>query len=91
MYEEIDGDPGLMVEHSDGTTSWSPVKFTRRQVKPASAASSLSDIDVSECLMIDYQRRDDRPGVEIATLDDTFWVPIAHCTRSQQLRTLYET
>ena len=33
--------------------------------------------------MIEYQRRDDRPGVDITTSDDTFWVPIAHCTRSQ--------
>ena len=53
----------------------------------ASAASSLSDLDISECLSIGYQRRDNVPGVDIETSDDYFWVPMAHHTRSQQLKT----
>ena len=85
-YEEVDSEPGITVEHSDGTLSWSPVKFSKRRVKPASAASSVSDLDITECLCIDYQKRDNVLGVETETSDNIFWVPIAHCTRSR-LRT----
>ena len=53
VYEKIDDEPGLLVEHSDGT-SWSPVRFSWSEVKSASAASSISDLDISECLSIGY-------------------------------------
>ena len=65
MYEEVDSEPGISVEHSDGGLSWSPVKFSKRRVKPASAASSVSDLDITECLYIDYQKRDNVPGLSL--------------------------
>ena len=61
------------------------VKLSKKRVKAASSASSESDVEIKECLCIDYQKRDDVcmyvPGVEIETSSDIFWVPIAHCTR----------
>ena len=81
-YYEMNDRPGLCVEHPNEPCNWSPVKFSKRSVKAASATSSDSEIDVSECLCIDYQRRNNEPGVEIETKDNTFWIPVAHRTRS---------
>ena len=53
--------------HSDGSSSWSPIKLNRKAVKPASAESSDYDLDVSECLCLDVQLRENVPGVEIET------------------------
>ena len=54
-------------------------------MKPATCndASSDSDIDVSDILVIDYQLKDDVPGVEIETKDNCLWIPIAHRTRNR--------
>ena len=82
-YCEVNDRPGLCVERPNEPLNWSPVKFSRRSVKAASATSSDSEIDVTECLCIDYQRRNNEPGVEIETKDNTFWIPVAHQTRSR--------
>ena len=84
-YHELNDAPGLCVEHSDGTKSWSPVNFSKREVKSASAASSDCDLDVDECSCINYERREDVPGVDIETNDsDVFWIPISHRTCSRK-------
>ena len=82
-YYEVNDRPGLCVQRPNEPLNWSPVKFSRRSVKAASATSSDSEIDVSECLCIDYQRRNNEPGVEIETKDNTFWIPVAHRTHSR--------
>ena len=82
-YYEVNVRPGLCVERPNELRNWSPVKFSRRSVKAASATSSDSEINVSECLCIDYQRRNNEPGVEIETKHNTFWIPVAHRTRSR--------
>ena len=54
--------------HSDGSSSWSPIKLNRKAVKSASAESSDCDLDVSaECLYRDVQLRGNVSGVEIET------------------------
>ena len=53
-------------------------------MRPASSVSSISDVDPSECLCLEYQMRGDVPGMEIDMTDDSFWVPIACRTRSRQ-------
>ena len=58
-YEEVDGKPGISIEHSDGTKCWSPVKLSKKRVKAVSSASSESDVEIKECLCVDYQKRDD--------------------------------
>ncbi|MCG8626457.1 MAG: hypothetical protein MJE68_31215 [Proteobacteria bacterium] len=82
-YQEVDDTPGLCVEHSDGLSSWSPIKLNQKAVKPASAESSDCDLDVSECLCLDVQLHENVPGVEIETHDESFWVPVSHRTRSR--------
>ena len=78
-YYEVNVRPGLCMERPNEPRNWSPVKFSRCSV---SATSSDSEIDVSECLCIDYQRRNNESGVEIKTKDNTFWIPVAHQTHS---------
>ena len=73
----------VCIEHSEGTKRWSHVKISKSRVKPASTASSVSDLNVKDWLYIDYQRCDDVPGMEIETTDDIFWVPITHRTWSR--------
>ena len=51
---------------------FSNYEFSKRRVKPAGAASSVSDLDITECLCIEYQKRDNVPGVEIETSDNIF-------------------
>ena len=83
-YYEHGDTPGICVEHGNGSISWSPVKFTRREVKtPSSVGLSDDVIDAEKCLCVEYQRRDNIPGFEILTNDDSFWVPVAHRTRSR--------
>ena len=83
-YYEHGDTPGICVEHGNGSRSWSPVKFTRREVKtPSSVGLSDDVIDAEKCLCVEYQRRDNIPGFEILTNDDNFWVPVAHRTRSR--------
>ena len=71
-YQEVDNTPGLCVEHSDGSSSWSPIKLNRKAVKPASAASSDCDLDVSECLCLNVQLRENVPGVEMRPMMKAF-------------------
>ena len=54
-------------------------------MKPASAESSDCDLDVSECLCLSVQLRENVPGhgIEIETHDKSFWVPVSHRTRSR--------
>ena len=74
----IDNTPGLSVEHSDGSSSWSPIKLNQKAMKPASAESSDCNLDVSECLCLDVQLRENYvPVVEIETHDESFWVPVS--------------
>ena len=63
-YELEDSQAGLCVERSDGALSWVLVKISRRDVRPASSVSSISDVDPSECLCLEYQMRGDVPGME---------------------------
>ena len=77
-YYEHGDTPGICVEHGNGSLTWSPVKFTRREVKtPSSVGLSDDVIDAEKCLCVEYQRRDNIPGFEILTKDDSFWVPVA--------------
>ena len=80
LYQKLDGSPtpGVCVEQVDGTSTWSPIKVSKRRVKPASSDTSDDDLDVDECLSFDYQLRDGVLGFEIETRDDFFWGLISH-------------
>ena len=60
-------------------------------MKVADSNSSDDDIPIDDCLMLDYQVVNGAPAFEIETKDDTFWVPIAHCTSSTTLARLKST
>ena len=55
--------------HSEGSSSLSPIKSNQKAVKSASTESSDCDLDVSECLCLDVQLRENVPGLEIETHD----------------------
>ena len=86
-YQELEDSPtpGVCVESDGGTSTWSPIKISKRHVKPASSDTSDDDIDIDDCLSFDYQLRDGVPGFEIETRDDCFWAPILNRrTRSRK-------
>ena len=51
-YHELDDTPGLCVDYSDGTRTWSLVKVSQKAVMPASAETSDSELDISDCLAL---------------------------------------
>ena len=69
-YHELDDTPGLCVDYSDGTRTWSLVKVSQKAVMPASAETSDSELDILDCLCFDYQIRHGVPGLEIETSND---------------------
>ena len=85
FYREENSTPGVCVNRGDGSFSWSPVKFSRSACKVGdSNYSEDSDLDISECLSIDYQPVDGTPGFTVETKDDVFWAPVAHRTRQRR-------
>ena len=68
--------------------SWTPMKISRRQVK-AVADSDSSDADsvcLDDCVCIDYQPMNGKPGFLIDAKDDeSFWAPVAHRTRNREI------
>ena len=68
------------------TTSWTPIKISRRKVRPVDSTSVSNDdedIPPDNCLSLSYQPVDGVPGMEIETADEVFWAPIAHRTRGR--------
>ena len=89
FYYELDSvNPGLCCESEESGLTWSPIKMSKGSVRAASASSDSEDeVKPSMCVSISYESRDGKPGLEIETVDeesnDTFWVPVAHRTRSR--------
>ena len=67
----------------DKSFSWSPAKFSRRAVKVGSGSTESSDLDIDECLSIDYQPKEGEPGFEVETKDESFWLPVTYRTRTR--------
>ena len=83
FYHEQNNIPGICVKTVDEPmTSWTPIKISRSRMRVADSNSSDDDIPIDDWLMLDYQVVNGAPGFVIETKDDTFWVPIAHRTRS---------
>ena len=57
------------------------MKLSRSEVKVGVGSTESSDLDIEECVFIDYQPRHGLPGFEVETRTDTFWSPVAHLTR----------
>ena len=84
FYHEENDTPGVCVSRGDGSFSWSPVKFSRSACKVGEPTfSEDSDIDIAECLCIDYESLGGTPGFSVETVDDVFWAPVAHRTRKR--------
>ena len=45
--------------------------------------SKDNDLDVSECLSIDYEPVNGSPGFNVETKDDEFWAPVTYRTRKR--------
>ena len=73
FYLEKDEIPGICIDRGDSSFSWSPVKFSRSAVKVGVGSTESSDLDIEECVSIDYQPRHGVPGFEVETWTDTFW------------------
>ena len=84
FYLEKNDIPGVCVDRGDCSFSWSPVKFSRSAVKIGVRSTESSDVDIDDCLSIDYQPRNGVPGFEVETKADSFWSPVAHRTRSNK-------
>lgn len=64
-HELDNGQPGLCVS-SDVVLTWSPIKISKSRVKSASTASSGDEINkFCECLSLEYQMKQDIPGLEL--------------------------
>ena len=59
-------------------TSHLVAKFGRSAVKVGGGLTGSSDLDVDECVSIEYQLREVEPDFEVETKDDCFWSPVAH-------------
>ena len=81
FYHEENDTAGVCVATCDGSFSWSPFKFSRSACKVGEPTlSDDNDIDISECLCIDYEALGGTPGFSVETVDDVFWAP---CSCSQ--------
>ena len=84
FYHEANATPGVCVDRGNGSFSWSPAKISRSAVKIGIEDSSgASDIDIDDCLLLDYQPRDGVLWFEIETQEGVFWAPVAHRTRKR--------
>ena len=73
FYHEENNTPGICVDRHDGSVSWSPVKISRSAFKVGdSNLSEDSDLDVSECLSIEYEPVNGSPGFCVSFLR-LFW------------------
>ena len=54
---------------------------TKHYVRTVTSDMSDEDIDIDDCVSLDYQPVSRVPGFEI-TKDDIFWALIAHRTRT---------
>lgn len=50
-------------------------------MKVGEVDSSEDDLNHLECLMFNYQPRQGVLGIEVETIGELFWAPIAHRTR----------
>ena len=82
FYLEKNDVPGLCTG-SAGKRSWTPIKISKRRVRTATSDTSDEDIDIDDCVSLDYQPVSGVPGFEIETKDGIFWAPIAHRTRTR--------
>ena len=73
--------PGVCIDRGDNSFNWSCVKFSHRAKKIEAGSTESSNLDMDDCLIIEYQPRNGVPGFEVDTKLDSFWSPIAHSTR----------
>ena len=83
FYFEKDGIPGVCFDQGDKSFCWSPAKISRRAVKVGTGSTESSDLDIDECLSIDYQPKEGESGFEVETKDESFWLPVAYRTRTR--------
>ena len=57
FYQDENKIPGICVDRGDKSFSWSPAKFSRSIVKVGTESTDNSDLDVDDCVCIDYQPR----------------------------------
>ena len=67
----------MIIDRGDNSFSWSCVKFSHHAVMVGAGSTESSDLDIDDCLSIEYQPRDRVPGFEVDTKSDSFWSPIA--------------
>ena len=67
--------------HLAGLLSSSAV-VRAKLVNPPSVRT-VRDIDIAECLCIDYEPLGGTPGLSVETVDDVFWAPVAYRTRKR--------
>ena len=53
-------------------------------MKVGAGSTKSSDVDIDDCITMNYQTRNGVPGFEIETKEDAFWSPIAHRTISRK-------
>ena len=82
FYLERDEIPGICTEVGK-TASWTPPRFKKSYYRAATSDTSEHDVDINDCMCIEYQPVSGVLGFEITTKDETFWAPIVHrtCTR----------
>ena len=73
FYYEVKDSPGVCVDRGDGSFVWSPIKINKTAVKVGEVDSNEDDLNPSECLMLDYQPREEVPVFEVETRDKLFW------------------
>ena len=84
FYFEKEGIPGVCFrDQGDKSFGWSPAKISRRAVKVGTGSTESSDLDIDECVSIDYQPKEGEPGFEVETKDESFWSPVAFRTRTR--------
>ena len=79
FYYETNDTPRICVERGNGLFSWSPVEFSRSAVKVGVADShDENNLDISECIMLEYQPKEGVPGFVVETQEDLF---VPYCTQ----------
>ena len=73
FYHEENNTPGVCVDICDGLFGWSPAKFSRNACKVGDPnLSEDSDLDISECLCIEYQPVNGTSGFSVETKRQCF-------------------
>ena len=71
FYYETNDTPGICISHDDRSFGWSSVKINTA-VKVGVDSSDGSDLNISECVALDFQSREGVPGFDIETAEDLF-------------------